>query len=175
MELISHQDLLNVVLFPEIFEPLTWPIIFFPTKSVKQKKEIHFLSKNSNVIIYPGKFNSELNVNNEIYHLLKGEKYMKEKYIYACVIYIQAKRIRWNKNVYDNVLRVIYTPSDNWGEDISSQFNFTCIELQSIKIIRHIQFIPHNIYKELFDTSYSNQLDIVGKFRNYLNFYKHAN
>jgi hypothetical protein len=168
-------DLLNVVLFPEFFEPIEWPISFYPTYSTKQKTLIDKAIPNCNVSIYPGKDSEEIVINDIKIDIMKNKKYMKEKFIYACSIIISADNILFEKKNYKNVIRIIYEPINEFRLDTERDFNFYCKNLKEINITRHIQFIPHPQYSYLFQTKKKKvDKDEIDKFYYYLNLYKHA-
>ena len=175
MKTKKFEDMLNVVLLPEIFKPINFPLINYPTISVKQTYVHYDNLIDGNVKFYPENFIDELSINNKTLNTTKGTKYMKEAYVYACSIQIYAKFVYHDKKGYKNSFRKIHQPDFSWDEEKKTLWEFNVKGLEKIVITRHIQFINKPEYKELFESSVSlPDPDDIIHYNHYLSIYNYA-
>ena len=171
----KYREMINVVLLPEIFDAVVWPVITYPTCSIKENSLISYEIDDCVIRFYPGLCVDELSINEKKSQVSKYLKYFEEYFVYACSVSIEARVIYYNNKVYKGKFRIIYQPLDVWINDVDPLFNLSVKELKSIKICRHIQFIPKLEYKELF-LSVLNKVDKseIDKYKNYMSIYNYA-
>ena len=171
----NYFDLLNVVLFPEFFDPITYKISYLPSHTTKQKYILYKNVQEGVIVFYPGINTNELMINMDQYQIMKNKQFMDKVHICACSIIIYADIIIVNKNVYKNEYRTIYQPINEFKMDENTKMVIEFKNLRQIKIYRHVQFIPYQEYNEIFIKKQSViDKENIEKFYNYLNLYKYA-
>lgn len=152
--------MLNVVILPEIFDPIFWPNTYQPCTSTKQVYLYKTMFKNCSITFDPNKISDELIITDieskkqTVENVAKNTKYFKNYFVYACSIQIKALIINNLKNTFRESYREIYIPDIYTSNP--TVFNFFCQGLFEIKITRHIQFTPYVLYKEIFEPQLHN-------------------
>lgn len=171
----SYEDLIDAVLLPESSRTILWPTINVPSSSNKQIMEYPIFPSTEKAIIsfYPGTIENELKVNDKYIQVARNTMYMKSFLVYACSIEINASYITHEANIFKGSLRRIYiNPTYELGSDHATCLKFECIKPTLIKITRHIQFVCHSEFNELFERDvYAYNANEMAAYKYFLSVY----